>query len=260
MEQRLPYYELTGRGPYLALLESGFSDANGSAAAASALQDSFTVVRVDRRGLSRSTGISPDGTITAHARDVLAVLDYVAPGQHAAVFGTSIGALVAISLAETAPDRFHFVGIHEPPLEALVDWQARAAELDKVEQLASVDPLAAIQTMGRVVRSGDVREEAAPVPATAGDIESNIRTFLASDFGAVRRFRPQLDLLRGSASRLRVSGGEYSRGRFEYESARQLARLASLPFDEIAVGHSALTDFPETTAAYLRVRAAPRTN
>lgn len=247
----LPHYEIAGRGPTLLLLEAGIGDAASSTAAAAALEDRYTVIRLDRRGLSRSRDRATDGTLAIHSADALAVLDSVGVKQDLTVFGASIGALIALELVAAAPDRMRTVVVHEPPLETLVPQPDRSRELDEVEAIAATDVVAAIGKMGAIVGSGDVREPDAPVPAPAGDLFTNLTSFFAGDFRAVRDYRPAYNTLRNYSSRICVTGGVHSRSRFEYRCATRLAETLRSEFVEIPVGHSALVDFPRTTADFL---------
>lgn len=253
----LPHFEVAGRGPTLLLLEAGIGDAASSSAAAAALEHHYTVIRIDRRGLSRSCDRATDGTLAIHSDDALAVLDSLGAEQDVSVFGASIGALIALELTIAAPQRMRTVVVHEPPLETLLAQPDRAHKLDEVEALAEKDVVAAIEKMGSIVGSGDAREPEAPVPGPAGDPLTNLNSFFAGDFRAVRDYTPAYDTLRHHASTICVTAGTHSRGRFEYRCAARLADTLGAEFVEIPVGHSALVDFPRATADFLNLRLGP---
>src|SRR5689334_13992305 len=89
-----------GSGPTLVLIAGGRGDATRTGALASHLADRYTVLTYDRRGLSGSVTSAPAETLATHADDVSRLLGRVT-GEPIHVYGTSIGALIALELAAT---------------------------------------------------------------------------------------------------------------------------------------------------------------
>jgi pimeloyl-ACP methyl ester carboxylesterase len=68
------------------------------------LGDAVTLLAPDLRGRGQSSGLGGPYGMSAHARDLVAVLDHVG-GDRAVVAGHSMGAYVAARFADDAPDR-----------------------------------------------------------------------------------------------------------------------------------------------------------
>jgi pimeloyl-ACP methyl ester carboxylesterase len=83
------------------------------------------VLRYDRRGYGRSAELAPLRTIAEQADDLLAVLD----GRPAAVFGHSIGGVVAVAAAARAPEVVRSVLAYEAPAP-WTDWWPTAPAAD----------------------------------------------------------------------------------------------------------------------------------
>ncbi|WP_328327821.1 alpha/beta hydrolase [Kribbella sp. NBC_00382] len=124
------YYEMTGSGPVLLLIAGGGTDTAVFDGIVPQLAAQYTVVAYDPRGNSRSPydGEPADERVDVAAEDALAVLDAVAGGESAYVFGSSSGAITAMELLIRHPDRIRLLIAHEPPaVELLPDaTEARA--------------------------------------------------------------------------------------------------------------------------------------
>lgn len=109
------YYEVRGQGQSLLMIAGGGGDSWWYSSVADILSDEFKVVIYDRRGNSRSTMNEPQNfEISRESRDAVAVLN--AAGEESAfVLGSSGGAVVALSMAETQPQAVRAVVVHEPP-------------------------------------------------------------------------------------------------------------------------------------------------
>ena len=100
------YYRIDGRAdaPPLILVGSLGSDHGMWTPVMAALSESFRVIRIDKRGHGASDAPAGDYSMEMLARDVLAVADTLAIEQFAFA-GVSIGAMIGIWLAATAPHR-----------------------------------------------------------------------------------------------------------------------------------------------------------
>ena len=111
------YYEIRGDGPPMLLIMGATGDAAHFATVADQLADDFTVLTYDRRGNSRSSCPPAWGATTPEeqaddAAGLLRALE-LAP---AAVFGTSSGAICALSLLIRHPGLVRSAILHEPPM------------------------------------------------------------------------------------------------------------------------------------------------
>ncbi|MFF0454837.1 alpha/beta fold hydrolase [Nocardia africana] len=113
------FCKLRGHGLILLLLPGGAGDVGTYDRPADHLATSFRVLTYDRRGQSRSTTPSEDVTIGTHAGDAAAVLAAVT-SDPALVFGSSIGAVIAVELVLTHPGAVSRAVVHEPPISALL--------------------------------------------------------------------------------------------------------------------------------------------
>lgn len=248
------WYEVSGTGPTLLVLAAGIDDAAAAAPFADRLRDAFTMLRYDRRGISRSQpGLEQgaDSPLAVHADDAAALIDEVAGGP-VYVFGASIGALIGLELVSRHPAKVSAAILHEPPLEYLVLNPERTARLDEVAVKAQTDPIAAIRGFGEIVMSGDVREPDAPAPPRPSNPQETIPGFLSGDFDAVRCYQVDETAVGRSADKLLLTDGSHSEGRFEALCSAELAGRLGVKHATIATGHSPMVDFPATTADFVR--------
>lgn len=106
------YYELTGSGAPVLLIHGYGLNADMWAPTVAALEAEFTVLRYDLRGHGRS-----DGMLNEHLeiKDTLSLLDSLGLAQ-VHVVGLSLGAMVALDLALTTPQRVHSLVLASPGL------------------------------------------------------------------------------------------------------------------------------------------------
>jgi pimeloyl-ACP methyl ester carboxylesterase len=125
-------------------------------------------IAYDRRGTGRSGG-EPPGSIAVHTADAAALLEQL-HAPPAVVFGTSVGATIAIDLARTRPDLVRAVVAHESP------WHV-------THQPPTPRQLAALFTMRRLAshgREGDAAAAFLRFAYTARDGRSTWDDFPAS--------------------------------------------------------------------------------
>lgn len=98
------YYESQGSGPAIVLLHSFLCDGEMWSPQVKALADHYRVINIDIRGHGRSDVANAPLDIYDLVADVVAVLDQ--EGVQSAVWaGLSIGGMIALRAAITAPDR-----------------------------------------------------------------------------------------------------------------------------------------------------------
>lgn len=98
------YWESVGQGPAVLLIAGQGMTVDGWWATTPVLSGSFRVIMFDNRDTGRSTHLPWLYSVADMAADALAVLDD-AGEDHAAVYGISLGSLVAQELALRHPDR-----------------------------------------------------------------------------------------------------------------------------------------------------------
>jgi pimeloyl-ACP methyl ester carboxylesterase len=112
------YFEMKGAGgPTVLLIAGTTGDAGHYNRVAARLSQEFTVVTYDRRGNSRSP--RPDGwattTIPEQADDAAHLIESLRIGP-AAVFASSLGAIIGLDLMQRYPHLLRGIILHEPPL------------------------------------------------------------------------------------------------------------------------------------------------
>ena len=261
------YYRTQGHGPPLMLIGGGPSNADTLSTLAAELDADYTVVSYDRRGYSRSHLDDRDApvSISQHADDVARILADLGAGP-ATVFGSSIGAVIALELAAAQPGAVGWLVVHEPPLGQLLTGADRAAfDSDGEDE----DPGAALNALaGSVgvrrgapagaVAGGATRAEGRPGAgagdkARAGDIE----LFVQRDIPAVGRYHLDLDRLAPLAGRIVVAGGRDSRDFYPYRCAERLAEALGVPLAELPGHHAGMIQYPAEFAAALRELLPP---
>lgn len=123
------YYERRGQGPPVLFISGASGDADLWTSVAETLARDYTIVSYDRRGNSRSLGqlaVGPS-SIDEQADDAAALLRALdlAP---AFVYGSSLGAIILISLVLRHPELVRGAVFHEPPLVAVTSNPRQVAE------------------------------------------------------------------------------------------------------------------------------------
>ncbi|MEU5185574.1 alpha/beta fold hydrolase [Streptomyces klenkii] len=211
------YYEVRGSGPPLLLVNGGDGDAAMFGPLAGRLAEDFTVITYDLRGNSRSRLTSPprEQWIEEHSDDARLLLDTVAAGEPAYVFGTSYGGMIGMALLARNPGRVRALVAHEPfVIDLLPDadrWHALFQEVYELYEREGTDA-----AMGRFC--GEIGVDAPPAPEAAGSvpepvremlarIRANVGTCLAYELRSFVRFRPDAGALRAARFTI-VIGGE----------------------------------------------------
>lgn len=97
------YYELAGDGPRLLVLPGSGADLR-VANAGKPLQDRFTVLTLDQRGLGQTSAPQGPYSMAQYADDVAGLLDHLG-WEHCHVLGISFGGMVAQEVALRHPQR-----------------------------------------------------------------------------------------------------------------------------------------------------------
>ncbi|OPC78027.1 alpha/beta hydrolase [Embleya scabrispora] len=221
------HYEVRGAGPLIALVGAPM-DAAAFAPLADLLSVDHTVLTTDPRGINRSPLDDPDqdSTPDLRAADLARLIGRLDLGP-AAVLGSSGGAVTALALARTHPDRVHTVVAHEPPLVELLD--------DRERLHAGTDDIIATRLRGDVtgawtkflaqagiVPPDGVLETMFGAERTPREEADELRWF-AHELRPTTRWRPDLAALRTVGTRIVVGIGEASAGQLCDRTSRALA-------------------------------------
>ncbi|WP_089156532.1 alpha/beta fold hydrolase [Micromonospora sp. NBS 11-29] len=212
-----------------------------------------TVVTYDPRGLGRS--VRKDGGTDAvpevQAADVRAVVDALGAGP-VDMFASSGGAVTALALVAAYPDTVATLVAHEPPLIPLLpDAEAAARAMAGCQEAyqkrgwgAGMAAFVAM-TSWRGEFTGDYFAQPAPDPAAFGmpveDDGSRDDPLLSERSAAVTSYRPDVDALRVTRTRIVIAVGE--------ESADTLTARTSVAAAELLGGRAAV--FPSHHGGFL---------
>ena len=185
------HVETRGSGPAVLLIAGAAGDAGQYEGLAEQLATEHTVISYDRCGNSRS-GRSADWastTVEQHADDAARLLATLDIGP-AAVFGNSIGALIALATALRAPDRVRRVIVHEPTLMSVL--------ADPDSAMSSVQPvIAAGMEQGGLPGGAEAflgfaaGEAWQQVPAQVRErMVGNAEVLFQAEFGSFMSWRP----------------------------------------------------------------------
>ncbi|NJP94529.1 alpha/beta hydrolase [Nonomuraea sp. FMUSA5-5] len=161
-------YEVRGSGPLLLLIPGGTGGAAAFDGVADDLAGAHTVVSYDPRGLSRSPLDDPEApqTVAQQADDAFRLLELLAPGAPARVAGCSSGAIAALHLLATHPERIERVVAHEPPVvEVLPDAAVHRAMLARVADTLHREGLMPAAAMFAAGLAAEASKDSAPASA-----------------------------------------------------------------------------------------------
>lgn len=135
------HHEVTGSGPPIVLLHSGFVDSRMWSAQVPAFAERFTVVNYDLRGYGRSPGFDGPYSPVDDLRELLDHLDL----ETVALVGLSRGGRIALDFTLTHPDRVRALVLaaaalsgHRFEIETSPDLDARWEEAERTGDLAAM--------------------------------------------------------------------------------------------------------------------------
>lgn len=254
------YYEVSGSGPVLLLIPGGMADSGGFLPLASFLEDRYTVVRYDPRGISNSRfqGEAKDVSAEEHADDAALLLQEVSEGP-AYVLGHSGGAVISLALVERHPELVKTLVAHEPPLvEMLPEGDSRREAGPQIyETYLKEGPEAA---MGHFMASSGMEETAPPEmsPEAMAFMEQemarmaqNLDFFFAHYLLPITSFETDIARLQGASTRVLVGVGEDSVGQETYDTAIELAKRLGTEAVIFPGDHVGMATQPEAFAQTL---------
>ncbi|WP_460072758.1 alpha/beta fold hydrolase [Streptomyces sp. YKOK-I1] len=255
------HYEVRGHGPLLLLIPGGTGGAASLATVAADLADTYTVVTYDPRGMSRSVLDDPEAEqrVEEHAEDAFRLLDVLSPDEPGRVFGASSGAIVALHLLTTHPERVDRVIVHEPPVvEVLPDAAVHRALLARVQDTfrsQGLMPAMAVFAAG-MEKDGDTTEPAVELPPQAAkraeQTMGDLPYFVGRIVPSFMSYAPDIHRLKALSDRLVLACGQDSRGELPYRPAAFLAERLGMELLHFPGGHIGLTTHPTEFGELLR--------
>ncbi|MGA2822393.1 MAG: alpha/beta hydrolase [Bacteroidales bacterium] len=245
------FYKTYGEGkPILFMITGGTGDADSYENIIPFLIGKYTVVTYDRRGYARSpiASISDQEIINIETQtdDVRALLRAITKDP-VCVFGSSIGAVIALDLAARYPSLVKKVIAHEPPLVNQLPESERAGKVPEIMQ--NETPFEAMrrftETFG-LVPSNLVGQKFMHVSKDAKKRKTaNTKFFLEHESKGVDRYKLNTEKIKGVRSKIVFIAGKESKGNFLYELAIQTAQDIGAPFLEVLGHHVGYGQYPE---------------
>jgi pimeloyl-ACP methyl ester carboxylesterase len=267
------YYEVSGSGPVLLMIAGGTDDARDFAGVVPLLEEAYTVVVYDCRGISRSRldGPRQDVLIETQADDAHRLL--LAVGDEPAyVFGSSSGGQIALALADRHPARVRTVVAHEPPavgllpaadprrtiVRAVNDLYRRRGVGPAMQAFVAATGLRAVSEPAR--HAPESPEAAARTQERLVRMEQNIEFFLDCVVLPAATYVPDIAALRSASSRVAVAVGRTSEGQLAHDAGLALAEHLRTNAVTFPGGHAGFVTHPTAFARKLRevLRPGPR--
>ncbi|WFB05838.1 alpha/beta hydrolase [Streptomyces sp. LX-29] len=264
------HYEVRGRGPLLLLIPGGAGGAASFDGIADDLAAEYTVATYDPRGMSGSTldDSEAEQRVAEHADDAFRMLDMLSPGEPARVFGVSSGAIAALHLLTTRPERVERLVAHEPPVvEVLPDAHEHRALLARVQETFRAQglmPAMAVFAEG-MRKDGDTTAGDTTETEPKGEIElppqaaaraertmANLPYFVGRIVPVFMAYAPDIHRLEALSDRLVLAGGRESHGELPYRPAAFLAERLGTELLHFPGGHTGLTTHPAEFGELLR--------
>ncbi|MFF3673718.1 alpha/beta fold hydrolase [Streptomyces sp. NPDC002120] len=257
------HYVVRGQGPLLLLIPGGAGGAASYDGIADDLAAEYTVATYDPRGMSRSTLDDPEAEqrVAEHADDAYRMLELLSPGEPARVFGASSGAIVALHLLATHPERVERLVAHEPPVvEVLPDAPEHRALIARVQETFRTQGLMPAMSMFAAglkkdgATTGPKAEIKLPpqAAARAEQTMANLPYFIGRIVPSFMSYTPDIHRLEALSDRLVLACGQDSRGELPYRPAAFLAKRLGTELLHLPGGHTGMTTHPAEFGEMLR--------
>jgi len=228
-------YDVEGEGGRPLMMIGQPMDASGFTALRAQFPDR-TVITYDPRGIGRSTRSDgrTDNSPETQAADVHAVIEAV--GGPVDLFASSGGAVTALELVASYPDDVVTLVAHEPPLiDVLPDADAARRARDGFIDAYFAKGFGAGMAQFMVMSSwqGEYTDEYFALPAgdpaqfgmPTDDDGTRDNPLLSRDSLAITDYRPKVDALAASPTRVVIAVGEETGNAFTARTAVHTAKL-----------------------------------
>lgn len=247
-------YEVRGSGPVLLLIHGGGGDARAFNGIARYLEERYTVVTYDRRGLSRSTLDDAEEAqqVEVHSADAHHLLAAIT-SEPAYVFGSSGGAVIGLDLVARYPEQVGRLIAHEPPSHLLSGLEERH---DTIRAIAHREgAISAMQQfMAQIGVTYDDREPDADLPEQGERPFENTMFLLKREFAMYESYRFDFTALRSTLiqARIVIAAGSSGRAHVGYQNAVAMADRLGTTVVEFPGHHVGYVSHPRAFAARLQ--------
>jgi pimeloyl-ACP methyl ester carboxylesterase len=245
------FYKIYGEArPILLMITGGTGDADSFDNIIPFLVDHYTIITYDRRGYTRSpiTSISEQGIIDIETQtdDVRALLRAIMK-EPVCVFGSSIGAVIALDLVTRYPWLVKKVIAHEPPLINQLPESEKAGKVPELKQNES--PFDAMQrftaTFGLVPRNLAGQTFMHVSKDAIKRKSADTKFFLEHESKGVDNYKLDIEKIKRVHSKIVFVAGKESKGNFLYGLAVKTAKDIGAPFFEVVGHHIGYGQYPE---------------
>ncbi|MEV0298623.1 alpha/beta hydrolase [Nocardia sp. NPDC050710] len=250
------HYEVRGEGPLVILVGAPMA-ADAFAPLADLLATDHTVLTTDPRGHRRSPLDDPEQDSTPQLRgaDLARLITHLGAGP-AVVFGSSGGAVSALSLLQDEPDLVTTVVAHEPPLIALLEDHERllAGTADLVDTYRNGDTVGAWRmffAQANIPMPEPVLEQMFGGERDPGQVASENYWFNHEIVGTVT-WRPDFAALAEPNARIIVGLGADSGGQLCERTCHALGHRLGVDTTVFPGGHGGFVEDPVAFAPRLR--------
>jgi pimeloyl-ACP methyl ester carboxylesterase len=247
------YHEVHGSGPSVLFIAGATGDSGHFQRVAELLSDEFTVVTYDRRANSRSS--LPDGwkstSTEEQSEDVARLIESLGLAP-AAIFGTSVGAIIGLDLLIRYQELVRGAILHEPPMIAgMANPEEVMGAIQQVVEggMQQGGPRGGCETFFRFVAGDEAFENLDP--RLRERMLGNGETFLGTEMGAFEPYCPDEAALTAVEVPVRVMVGTES-APFFVETARWLADRMNVELETLPGGHTPYFDRPDEMAESIR--------
>jgi pimeloyl-ACP methyl ester carboxylesterase len=178
------YYEVRGSGPLLLLISGGSGDASSFNILLNYLTDQYTVVTYDRRGYKRSKIDEPSQELQMETESndihhLFTALSY----EEAYIFGSSLGAAIALDFVSRYPEQARSVVAHEPP-----EFYLTSNEAENIEFMKSIKKIS--QQQGETAGKKAIAEMVGvKIKNTKAQDNDNSKFFLEKELPMINNYR-----------------------------------------------------------------------
>jgi pimeloyl-ACP methyl ester carboxylesterase len=246
------HYGVHGSGPMLLMIPGGAGDSGMFAGLAPLLAADRTVVTYDPRGLGASTVTDPAAEITVavQADDARRLVEALGGGR-ADVFASSGGGLTAFDLVARHPGLVGTLVAHEPPLTYVLPDMVDDPH-DQVIMDVYHREGAAPAMMAFLDHIGVFGDEPLPPAEAMAPMVPNFDVFFGRMWASLGAFRPDVEGLRRSGTRIVVATGEAARGQIAERAATEFAAALGVAAVPMPGDHGGFMNEPGPFAAELR--------
>ena len=247
------YHEVRGSGPPVLFIAGATGDGGHFERVAELLSDEFTVVTYDRRANSRSP--RPDdweSTSTEEQSEDAAGLIETLSIAPAAIFGSSVGAIIGLDLVIRHPELVHGAILHEPPLTA---YMSNADEVLGALQQVIEDGMqtggsrGGVEAFLRFVAGDEAFEKLDP--QLRDRLLGNGETLFGMEMGVMEPYQPEQATLAVVEVPVRAMVGTES-APFFTETTQWLADYLEVELERLPGGHTPYFDRPEKMVETIR--------